>query len=283
MATVSQIAKHALSVLSVTAITLNLFFWLLPVLVVVTGQALSRSADARAFWNACLDKIYHIAVGINSAWVTNVLRVDIKLHGDIPRDPAAQLIVVSNHRSWFDILVLHKLVTGKGPIVKFLIKKELIYVPVVGWLCLALNFPRLNRGKDEQGRAHDYQSVMNAARSLDSEPGALLNFAEGTRFTAAKHRTQASSYKHLLMPRAGGMRVMLETLPEARILDCTLAYPNDELSLWECLGGHLTAIEAWLDSIPASDIKDVNAWLAERWRLKDERIGHAAIRGGNEA
>ena len=274
------IKQHALSVLSVTAITLNLLFWLLPVLVIVAGQALSRSPGALAFWHTCLDRVYHAAVRFNSGWVTRVLSVDIKVHGTAPADPREQLIVVSNHRSWFDILVLHKLVTGDGPIVKFLIKKELVYVPVVGWLCLALNFPRLHRGSSEAGRERDYQSVMSAAQALAKEPGALLNFAEGTRFTPAKRNAQQSDYRHLLKPRTGGMRIMLQALPEARILDCTLVYPDDQVTFWQCLGGDLKVIEVWLESFAAPDVADVNAWFAERWRCKDERIASSPIRAG---
>lgn len=276
------VKQHLLSVLSVTTITLGLLFWLLFVLIIVTGKALSPSAGSRAFWLTCLDRIYHAAVRFHSFWITRVLGVDIIVHGDEPRDPAEQLIVLSNHRSWFDILVLHKLVTNRGPIVKFLIKKELIYVPVVGWLCLALNFPRLNRGKSDDGRARDYQTVLDAAESLNNEPGALLNFAEGTRFTPAKHSAQGSEYEHLLKPRSGGLRIMLGALPGARVLDCTLAYPDDRLGFWQCLGGDLRVIEVWLDSIPADEIGDVNTWLTERWRLKDERIRHASIRRAAE-
>lgn len=275
---IHTVKQHALSVLSLTVITLGLMFWLLPVTIIIAGKALSRSARGRSFWLGCLDRIYHAAIRFHSRWITHVLGVNVIVHGAVPQDPGEQLIVVSNHRSWFDIFVLHKLITGRGPIVKFLIKKELIYVPVLGWMCLALNFPRLNRGKSEVGRAHDYQTVMHAARTLNSEPGALLNFAEGTRFTRAKHDAQASPYEHLLKPRSGGLRIMLEALPDARIVDCTLAYPDDDLTFWQCLGGDLRVIEVWLDSLSAGEVGEVNAWLADRWRLKDERIGQAEFR-----
>ena len=276
MATATHIVKQsALSFLSVTAITLNLTFWVIPVFVIAVGQAIARSQRTRRFWYRILDAIYHAAVHFNSAWVTRVLGVNIVVHGEVPRDPTEHLIVLSNHRSWFDILVLHKLVTGEGPIIKFLMKKELIYIPVVGWLCFALNFPRLNRGGSEDGRTQDYSTVQQAAESLNGGLGALLNFAEGTRFSPAKHRAQQSPYRYLLRPHSGGLRIMLAAMPEVRILDCTLAYPNQSLSFWQCLGGDLREIHVWLDSIPAFEVTDVNAWLAERWEVKDRRIAEA--------
>ena len=277
------IKQHAISLLSVTAITLNLLFWTIPLLAVVATQAVVRSSGAKSMCYGCVDWIYRRAVDFNSWWVVQVLQVDIRIHGELPQDPAEQLIVVSNHRSWFDILVLHRLVTTTGPIIKFLIKRELIYVPVIGWLCLALKFPRLRRGKTADGRERDYQSVMAAAQAATTEPGALLNFAEGTRFTERKRRDRGSIFPHLLNPRSGGLRIMLETLPDARILDCTLVYPDDDLTFWRSVGGDLKVVEAWLDYIATSDVTDANAWLAERWRLKEERIDASSIRSRADA
>lgn len=276
MATATHMVKQTtLSILSVTAITLNLTFWLIPVFIIAIGQALARSQGTKAFWYRILDTIYHAAVHFNSAWVTRVLGVNIVVHGEVPRDPAEHLVVVSNHRSWFDILVLHALVTGEGPMIKFLMKKQLIYIPVVGWLCFALNFPRLNRGGSEDGRARDYDTVQQAAESLDGAPGALLSFAEGTRFSPAKQRARQSPYRYLLQPHSGGLRIILAAMPDVRILDCTLVYPDHSLSFWQCLGGDLHEIHVWIDSIPASEVTDVNAWLAERWQIKDRRIAEA--------
>ena len=182
---IDTIKQHALSLLSVSVITFNLTFWTVPLVIVVGARLFARSREGRQRCFQMLDWIYRTAVIFHSWWITRVLGVDIHIHGRLPTDPKEQLVVVSNHFSWFDILVLHRIVTVQGPIVKFLIKRELIYVPVVGWLCLALNFPRLNRGKTADGREHDYQSVLAAANALREEPGALLNFAEGTRFLCA--------------------------------------------------------------------------------------------------
>jgi 1-acyl-sn-glycerol-3-phosphate acyltransferase len=164
---------------------------------------------------------------------------------------------------------LQYIVVSQGPIIKFLIKRELIFVPVVGWICLALNFPRLSRGKDKQSRREDYNLVANATMELSRAPIALVNFAEGTRFTPEKHHHQHSPYQHLLLPRSGGMRIMLDSMTDATVLDVTLVYPED-LTFWQCLSGRLNSITVHLSYYPVSDIDNIENWLAERWQTKDK-------------
>ncbi|MBD3647964.1 MAG: 1-acyl-sn-glycerol-3-phosphate acyltransferase, partial [Pseudomonadales bacterium] len=157
-------------------------------------------------------------------------------------------------------------------IIKFLIKRELVWVPVVGWICLALNFPRLNRGRDPEARERDYQAVAEATTGLGEKAVALLNFAEGTRFTPEKHRAQASPWQHLLKPKAGGLRIMLENTRQAEIMDITLAYPTPGFTFWRCLSGELPYVRVHIDYCTAVDVEDSTTWLNERWRIKDQRI-----------
>jgi 1-acyl-sn-glycerol-3-phosphate acyltransferase len=41
-------------------------------------------------------------------------------------------LVIANHQSWSDILVLQKIFNRKIPFLKFFLKKELIWVPFMG-------------------------------------------------------------------------------------------------------------------------------------------------------
>lgn len=264
--------------ISISVISLNLLFWTFPLLTVVTVKALVPSPALKRVCHRAVDGIYHGAVAVHSWWIERVLGVDVRIVGQPPAATDQRIVVLSNHRSWFDILVIHDVVTTNGPIIQFLIKRELIYVPIVGWLCLALDFPRLNRGRDEAGRERDYRSIQRASETVKEHPAALLNFAEGTRFTETKHRAQHSPYRHLLNPRSGGLRIMLDSLGEAQVLDVTLVYPDDRLTFWDCLGGAASAVEVHLEYLHSSEIDDVNEWLARRWRLKDQTIDTASIR-----
>ena len=180
--------------------------------------------------------------------------------------------MISNHRSWFDIFILHFIITTNGPIIKFLVKKALVYIPIIGWICLALRFPRLNRSKDKSQRKIDYNSVASATSEIRQGTLALLNFVEGTRFTASKKAKQQSPFDHLLKPRSGGLKIMMENLPNTQILDITLAYPNDQINFWDCLSGQVTSIDVYIDSYGPPKIEEINGWLSELWHHKDKRI-----------
>ena len=52
-------------------------------------------------------------------------------------------LVVSNHRSWIDIFVLQHIFNHRIPFLKFFLKKELIWVPLLGVAWWALDFPFL--------------------------------------------------------------------------------------------------------------------------------------------
>jgi len=264
--------RHIISGFILGGITANLLFWTVPVVTTVAFASLVRTPSVRRWSNGMIEAIYHAAVQVDSLLVTRVLGIDIKVHGPPPADRGAPLIVLSNHQSWFDILVVHHIISRDGPILKFLIKRELVWVPIVGWLCLALDFPRLVRGKADGGREKDLQSVAAAAASVDESPWALMNFAEGTRFSRAKHEARGSEYRHLLNPRAGGLGIMLGGMPAAAILDLTIVYPVQDVNFWRCLGGQVRSVDVYARTFSGRDIGDVSAWLADRWQEKDALI-----------
>ena len=266
-----NLKQQLISTVSLTAITLNLLFWIPALIVLALLKAVVRQPAILSFMDAIVDRIYRAAVWFDHFWLTRVLKIKLDVHGDVPSDRLSNCIVISNHRSWFDILLLQSLVVRKGPLLMFLIKQELIYVPVVGWICMALNFPRLNRGKSEHGRDRDYASVASASQ----RPGALMNFIEGTRFTPEKHDQQGSEYRHLLKPRSGGFRVMLQNLPAAPIFDFTLVYPKDGLTFWQCLNGEHLNYRIYINMFEAGEVpQEPTEWLAKRWQEKDQLLAN---------
>ena len=266
-----NLKQQLISTVSLTAITLNLLFWIPALIVLALLKAVVRQPAILSFMDAIVDRIYRVAVWFDHFWLTRVLKIKLDVHGDVPSDRLSNCIVISNHRSWFDILLLQSLVVRKGPLLMFLIKQELIYVPVVGWICMALNSPRLNRGKSEHGRDRDYASVASASQ----RPGALMNFIEGTRFTPEKHDQQGSEYRHLLKPRSGGFRVMLQNLPAAPIFDFTLVYPKDGLTFWQCLNGEHLNYRIYINMFEAGEVpQEPTEWLAKRWQEKDQLLAN---------
>ena len=216
-----------------------------------------------------LDKLYHFAAKGNSLWMLHVVGIQFQVKGEIPDHPAP--IVVVNHQTWMDIPILHHIVTGHGPTLKFLIKRQLIWVPIVGWMCYALGFPRLNRGGNDQAKKQDLAAIKSASETLASEKDALLIFAEGTRFTPEKHANQQSVYKHLLTPRSGGLKIALSSVTDdTPVLDLTIIYKDGALNFWQCLGGALKNVDIVIAEHKAGEIIDPRKWLVERWLEKDK-------------
>ena len=267
-----NLKRQLISTVSLIAITVNLLFWIPFLIVLALLKAIFRQQLIVSWCDMLVDRIYRIAVWFDHFWLTKVLGIVLSIKGTLPLERETNCIVISNHRSWFDILILQSLIVRNGPLLMFLIKQELIYVPVVGWICMALNFPRLNRGKTKAGRSQDYASVASATR----RPGALTNFAEGTRFTAEKHQQQASIYQHLLTPRSGGFRIMLQNLPDSPVFDITLVYPKDGLTFWSCLNGEHKLYDIYVSAFQAAEIPDdPTQWLSERWQEKDLIIANS--------
>ncbi len=101
-------------------------------------------------------------------------------------------LVISNHQSWVDILVLQKLLIKRIPFLKFFLKKELIWVPFLGIAWWALDFPFMKRYSRKTLQAHphlqgkDLKMTKKACEKFKQTPVSIMNFVEGTRFTPAK-------------------------------------------------------------------------------------------------
>ena len=97
-------------------------------------------------------------------------------------------LVSSNHQSWVDILVLQRVFHGRIPFLKFFLKRELIWVPVIGLAWWALDFPFMQRGGGHGARRGDLEATREACEKFKRIPTSVINFVEGTRFTPAKQR-----------------------------------------------------------------------------------------------
>ncbi len=55
-------------------------------------------------------------------------------------------LLISNHQSWADILILQYIFSNKIPPLKFFLKKELLWtLPIASWACWLLDFPFMHR------------------------------------------------------------------------------------------------------------------------------------------
>jgi len=263
---------NSVSFLSMIVVVINLGFWMFPIFFLAAlKKILNRNNKAREVIISCIEFIYIAAVKLNSFWIKKILRINLSVEGNMPTHSAP--IVVANHQTWFDIPILQGLICDSGTIAKFLIKRELAWLPIVGWLCFALGFPRLYRGKGARSRDQDLASIQSVSAELREEPGALLIFAEGTRYTETKYKKQKSPYEGLLKPKTGGLEIALKTvLPETPVVDVTIKYLDEDTNFWRWLSGSKNDIAITIKQFRADEITNTKLWLDERWKHKEHLL-----------
>ena len=238
-------------------------------------------------------------VAVNNAWITLACPVPWQISGLDGLNPRGWYLVSSNHQSWVDILVLQRVFHGRIPFLKFFLKRELIWVPVIGLAWWALDFPFMKRGRGRSKGRADLATTRRSCEKFKRVPTTVINFVEGTRFTAAKHATQNSSYRHLLEPRTGGLGVALATMGEQfeAMLDVTIVYPEGTPSFWALLCGDVKAVtvDVRRRAIPPHLLggessgdkarrERLRKWIEAQWKDKDLLIQRRlpAGRGGHQ-
>src|SRR5690606_19888499 len=127
-------------------------------------------------------------------------------------------LVLANHQSWVDILVLQQIFNRRIPLLRFFLKRQLFWVPVLGLAWWALDFPFMGRythrqiARNPERGKRDMEAARRACRKFRDLPVSIMSFVEGTRFTAEKHARQDSPYRHLLKPRSGGVAFVLDAM-----------------------------------------------------------------------
>ena len=231
---------------------INTIFWTM----VIFSVAILKLCVPVPAWRKLCSKVM---IGIGNIWIffnNCSTRFINKIHWDVDGTDGLKMnrwyLVVANHQSWTDILVLQKILYRKAPFYKFFLKKELFWVPFLGLAWWALDYPFLERSSSVQ---KDIETTMRACEKFKTFPVSIMNFVEGTRFTAEKHRRQRSPYSHLLKPKAGGIAFVLAAMGEQldSILDVTIAYPEGAEGFWAFLCGRVTEIKVRLESLPINE------------------------------
>ncbi|RZJ10325.1 MAG: acyltransferase [Rubrivivax sp.] len=184
-------------------------------------------------------------VALNNRWIgacNRAMRWDVEgLEG---LNPQGWYLLTCNHLSAVDILVLQRALHGRVPFLKFFLKRELIWVPVIGMAWWALDFPFMRRGKTREDQRRDLESARAACAKFRNVPTSVMNFVEGTRATPEKLAAERSPYRHLLKPKVGGLSVALATMGEQfeALLDMTLVYPGRTPTFVDLLCGRIPAV-----------------------------------------
>jgi len=181
-------------------------------------------------------------IAVNGGWMALVHRIRWDVSGLEGLRRRGWYLVSSNHQSWVDILVLQKVFHRRVPFLKFFLKRQLLYVPVMGLAWWALDFPFMRRRTGS--RSEDLKTARRACEKFRQIPTSVMNFLEGTRFSRAKHAAQGSPYRHLLKPKTGGLATALSAMGERfdALLDVTIVYPGGVPSFWDLLSGKVKQV-----------------------------------------
>jgi len=271
----------------------NTLFWCFFLFLFALVRLVLPFKAARHVLDPILNAIANRWVSGNSAWMRLTQPTGWSVEGADQFAYRGWYMVNCNHQSWVDIFVLQHVFNGRIPLLKFFLKQQLIWVPVMGLAWWALDFPFMRRHSDQVLRKHpekrleDLEATRRACEKFALVPTSVMNFVEGTRFTPAKHAAQKSPYRHLLKPKAGGLALALHALGHRfdSLIDVTIVYPDGAPTFWHFLRGDLREVVVHVQRLPipaefsTSDYmgdskvrKQVQRWLHELWQRKDERI-----------
>ncbi len=278
--------------LSLMLYILNTVFWCIPLFALAAVKA---AVPLESWMRSCSRMLNAIAE--NWIWVNNQNQKLLgktlwDVQGINSLERSQWYLVLANHQSWVDILVLQRIFHRKIPFLKFFIKKELIWLPILGQAWWAMDFPFVKRYPKSylQKRPHlvgkDLAMTRKACQKFKKIPISVMNFVEGTRFTNEKHRKQQSPFSYLLRPKAGGIALVFDSMGEQihRVLDVTIVYPDGVSSFWALLCGKIRKIKVRVRSLPmkAELIGDytndkhfreeLQNWLNSLWAEKNQHI-----------
>ena len=289
-------------VIAFLLLVLNTLFWCALLFVLSLVKLVLPAKRVRVQIDPLLNEIATRWIAGNGAWMRLTQHTTWNVAGVAELRYEGWYLVNCNHQSWVDIFVLQHVFNRRIPMLKFFLKQQLIYVPVIGLAWWALDFPFMRRhsqaalSKHPELRLEDRETTRRACEKFALVPTCVMNFAEGTRFTKQKQQAQESPYRHLLKPKAGALALALNAMGEKfhSLIDVTIVYPDGVPTFWQFLRGSTPEVVVRVRQLPiptefrAGDYAGDPAfrnrfqgWLARQWAEKDRQI--EALLQGHDA
>lgn len=281
--------QFILGFITILALLVNTIAIFIPVFVVGLIKLIPLSFT-RKLCNKVLGFLCSVWIDFNTYFIKFTRRIKWNVKGNLTISRKDWYLVVSNHQSWLDIVVLQKVLHRRIPELKFFIKDQLKWIPLLGFAWWVFDHPFMKRfskdylQKNPDKIGKDLATTKKACKKFDKHPVSIMNFIEGTRYTPLKHAQQESPYRSLLKPKAGGVAYVLHSMGEKihSIIDVTIAYPDNKISLWDYLSGRIKEINIYIRQLPIPErficmnyFEDPHirfsfqTWLNEKWNEKD--------------
>ena len=285
--------KPLVALIAALLLVLDVLFWVPILLFFAILKLILPFKAMRLLIDPILLRIAEAWIAGNSGWMGLTQRTQWDVQGIDGLDYRSWYLVNCNHQSWVDILVLQHLFNRRIPLLKFFLKQQLIWVPIMGLAWWALEFPFMRRHTEEFLKKHpkmrgkDQATTRKACEKFALIPTSVMNFLEGTRFTPAKHQRQKSPYRNLLKPKAGGLALALNAMGDKfqAILDVTIVYPDGTPTFTQFLSGKLRRVIVRVRTLPvpqdlaqgdyagdAAVREAYQKWVHQLWLEKDAQI-----------
>lgn len=198
-------------------------------------------------------------------------------------------IVIANHQSIFDIVVIFWLGThfNKENNLRWLMKRVLKHIPLFGWGgYLARNlFLHRDWAKDRPYLARKFQDLLTTGQDFW-----LTFFPEGTRITPDNHRQSQQYcqkkgyplYERVLLPRSKGFIATVQGLRDdvESLVEVTIHYRNGPPTLADIVSGRTIDIVIHNDIIAIAQLsreeQQLKEWLIARYQQADELLASLA-------
>lgn len=126
----------------------------------------------------------------SAAWMVGI-KTEIR-----GKPPIGEVMVAAKHQSFMDVILIY----GAIPRGKFIMKRILMYAPILGWFGLRVGCIPVDRGK----RGAAIKKMLADVRAGKALPGQLIIYPQGTRIAPgvkAKYKTGTGAlYKELGQP-----------------------------------------------------------------------------------
>ncbi len=274
-------------------IVTNTLLHALPLLAMALFKAMLPFKRARLACNPLLTGMGESWIAVNSSMIDRFTRTRFIVSGADALQRDGHYLVLANHQCLVDIVVLQKVFNRRVPFLRFFLKRQLFWVPLLGLSWWALDFPfmgRYSRKQIEKNPAlgkRDMEVTRRACERFRDIPVSVMNFAEGTRLTPGKHAAQASPYRHLLKPKSGGVAFVVDAMGDSlhAILDVTIVYPDGPPSIVDLIGDRILEVRVAVRQRPIPEAliggsyhedrvfrARFQQWMNGLWEEKDTEI-----------
>lgn len=132
-----------------------------------------------------------------SRWVRYTARILVGLKTEVRGDvPTGAVLIAAKHQSFLDAIMLVSVL----PSARFIMKKQLAWIPIAGWHGLRAGFVPVDRGK----RGAAIKKMLTDVKEGAQGEGQLIIFPQGTRTAPGKYlpykKGTAALYQQLEQP-----------------------------------------------------------------------------------